>query len=110
MNYKDRVYEKMSAEYDRFIESMKQLSGEEAISNSYEKVFKEDILMCFEESDMSISTKQAKALLAEKNPLDYLYQEWLSSDYSYLDVLRDNISDSLNFLEKQWQKHRSQAR
>lgn len=101
MNYNDRVHEKLSAEYNRFMESMNQLSVKEAMMHSSEKIFKEDIVMCFEEGGMDLSPKQTKALLAEKYPLEHLYQEWLGADYSYLDMLRDCISDGIKSLEKE---------
>lgn len=88
-----KLYEKMKAEFDGFLENLKTLTPEEIISHSYEKVMKEDILACFEGEDDFLSKKQAKAILAVKYPLDDLYQEWLSNDYSHMEMLRDTISD-----------------
>ena len=110
MNLNDRVYEKLSAEYDAFIESVKAMSGEEAIKHAYEKVFKEDIVLCFEGGDMQLSPKQAKALLAEKKPLDYLYNTWLDTDCSYMDMLRDSIDGGIECLEKDFNPRSGDAR
>lgn len=86
-----QLYEKLSQEYSRFIDGLKQLSPEEIIEHSYEKVFKEDILTCFECDDMPYA--KAKALLSLKNPLNDLYEEWLSTDCTHMDMLRDCIND-----------------
>ena len=108
MNYKERIYEKMSAEYKAFIERVKRLPGEEAIEHGYEKVFKEDIISCVE--DMELSPKQARALLTAKEPLNDLYSEWLRSDYSYMDILGDSISDTIKIFETIWRAERNGAR
>ena len=84
-----KLYEKLSAEYDKFYENLKTLPPEEIIRSSYEKVFKEDILMCFECDN--IDYDKAKALYSLDTPLDNLYNEWLGTDCSYMDMLRDVI-------------------
>ena len=101
MNHNNRVYEKLSIEFNRFMDSVKQLPGEEAIKYAYEKVFKENILSCFEKGGMNLSPKQATALLAKKRPLDFLYESWNCSDYySYMGMLKDCISDSISCLQE----------
>ena len=111
MNNNDRVYEVLSAEYNGFIEKLKTLPAAEVIEHSYEKVFKEEIVMMFDCDSIKLSPKQAKALLAEKQPLDHLYREWLDADSSYLDSLKDCLTDSISSLEKDLiKKERSQAR
>jgi len=110
MNYNDRVYEKLSAEYDQFIDSMKQMPFDKLITHAYEKVFKEEILTCFECGSMNLTPKEAKALLAKKEPLDYLYKNWLDTDCSYLDMLRDSIDSGVELLEKQARQKSSYER
>lgn len=68
-----RLYDKMSREYDRFIEQVKTLPPEEILERAYEKISKQDILMCFENDDMEYG--KARALFAFKNPLEELYQQ-----------------------------------
>ncbi len=48
--------------------------------------------MCFE--DIELSSSGAKALFKKKKPLDFVYNEWLSNDFSYMESLRDTIDDS----------------
>ncbi len=86
---KQKLYEKLEQEYYDFIEELKIMPPEQIIAHSYEKVFKEDILMCFEESDLDY--EKTKALCELEKPLDLLYDEWLSTDDSYMEMLRDCI-------------------
>ena len=72
----------MQKEYNEFLDELKQLPPEEIIDKSYEKVLKEDILCLTEIHDLL--QPQAKALYHMKNPLEQLYQEWLSTDCSHM--------------------------
>jgi hypothetical protein len=92
-----KLYEKLYKENCQFIEKLKTFSPEEIIAQSYEKVFKEDILMCFEDEDF-INEKDIEKLLKKENLLNFLYREYLDSDISYMEMLRDNITSSINIL------------
>lgn len=91
MSVFDRLYEKLSAEYEQFIENLKTAPPDKIIQSAYEKVFKEDILMCFEDSD-PFSEQEIVALLALDSPLNALYHNWLDTDVTYMDHLHDTIS------------------
>lgn len=86
---KNRLYNKMKAEYDIFIDQLEGKPPAEIIKSSYEKVFKEDLLLSVE--DKEFTYEEAKALFSLKCPLDALYQEWLDTDVSYMDMLRDIV-------------------
>lgn len=92
-DYKTLLYEKMQAEYDAFIEELKTKPAEEIIERAYEKVFKEEMVCICEFANFE--PKEAKAMYLEKHPLDRMYQNWLKSDVSYMDMLRDSIDDSV---------------
>ncbi len=96
MNKQDQLYSKLNKEFDQFIEKLEKLSPKEIISRSYEKVFKEDIVMCFEEG--FVEEEDVEKLLEKENLLDFLYNEYLDSDVSYMEMLRDNITSSINIL------------
>lgn len=86
-----KVCDKMQAELDEFIAELKTKSSSEIIECAYELIYKEDILQSFDfdiRCNNPLTNEQAKALLSLKNPLDYLYQEWLECDSSVLDTLR----------------------
>lgn len=90
--YNDKLYKKMRAELDRFISDWKSRPSADTVELAYELTFKEDILNSFDFDlvGRTIPVEQAKALLAMKHPLDYLYQEWIEYDDSTLDILRDS--------------------
>lgn len=92
-DYNALLYEKVQAEYDAFIGELKTKPAEEVIEKAYEKVFKEELVCICEFANFD--RKEAKAMYLEKYPLDRMYQDWLKSDASYMDMLRDSVDDSL---------------
>jgi hypothetical protein len=97
LSVQGQLYEKMSEEYRQFLEGLKGLPPDKVIESSYEKVFKEDLLLCCEDENI-FTDEQAKALLECDYPLDYLYHEWLDSDASYMDMLEDCIDQAVELL------------
>ena len=95
MNLYDQLYEKLSTEYELFLDGLKQLPPGKILDAAYEKVFKSDILTCFEED--TFSETQARALLEIDQPLERLYREWMDTDVSYMDMVRDCVD---GFLER----------
>lgn len=85
------LYGKMEQELDEFLWGLKILSPEDIIRHSYEKVMKEDFLMLFGES-ADLPEEVVRGLLEMEEPLDFVYQTWLDSDYGYMDILRDFVS------------------
>lgn len=104
--YNDKLYKKMQAELDKFIADWKLNPSEDTLELAYELTYKEEILNSFDfdwEDRTPIPIEQAKALLAMKYPLDYLYQEWIDYDDSPIDMLRDSnnlaIEKAVNHLK-----------
>ncbi len=104
--YNDKLYKKMQAELDKFIADWKLNPSEDTLELAYELTYKEEILNSFDfdwEDRTPILIEQAKALLAMKYPLDYLYQEWIDYDDSPIDMLRDSnnlaIEKAVNHLK-----------
>lgn len=91
-DYNTLLYEKMQAEYDSFIDELKTKPVDEVLEKAYEKVMKEEMVCICEIAKHD--QKEAKALYLEKYPLDRMYQDWLKSDVSYMDMLRDSVDDS----------------
>lgn len=88
-----KVWQKMQAELDSFISELKTKPPDELIKSAYELIYKQDILQSFDfdvDGNYPLTDEQAKALLSMKNPLGYLYQEWLDYDDSVLDTLRQS--------------------
>ena len=76
------LFEKMSQEYELFINRLITLSPEEIINASYEKVFKEDILAIVSSEDLDLG--YVKALLRENSPLEGCYQSLLKEEVTYM--------------------------
>lgn len=91
--YNEKLRKKMQAELDKFIADWKTKTSADTVELAYELTYKEEIMNSFDfdwEGRTPIPIEQAKALLAMKYPLDYLYQEWIDYDDSSLDMLRDS--------------------
>jgi hypothetical protein len=95
------LYERMLAELSTFRDSLLRLSPSEIISNynPYELVYKEDILMCFEDDELCLSDENVLVLLEKENPLDWLYQSWCDSGISHMDMMREFIHDTVQAQE-----------
>ena len=111
--YNDKLYKKMRAELDRFISDWKMKQSADTVELAYELTYKEEIMNSFEfdwEGRTLVPIEQAKALLAMKYPLDYLYQEWLDYDDSPLDMLRDSnnlaMEKQVEYLKTKTEKDR----
>lgn len=98
-DYNQLLYDKMKSEYDEFISDLSTKSPKEIIDHSYEKVFKEEILIICEAYDRT--PEEARVLYQLKRPLDFMYQEWLHNEYSYMDMVRDTVDDGAKSAVKQ---------
>ncbi len=95
------LFEKMSTEYENYINSVKSYTDSDAVIRSaYEITMKSDILVCFENENI-LSDKECRALLKRKCPLDILYNAWLKSDFSHMNMLRECISDEAKKVVKE---------
>lgn len=95
------LFEKMSTEYEDYINSVKSYTDSDAVIRSaYEITMKSDILVCFENENI-LSDKECRALLKRKCPLDILYNAWLKSDFSHMNMLRECISDEAKKVVKE---------
>lgn len=90
------LYEKLYAEQKEFIESLKNSTPENVIQHAYELVIREDILLSLEENDLD--TRQCKALLREKKPLDKLFLAWEKHEGDHMNEIRDCIENKANEL------------
>lgn len=107
-DYNTLLYDKMKAELDKFIAELKTKSPEQIIELAYELTIKEDLLSIFENTDFS--QEEAKALYSQKYPLDFLYQEWLSNDLTYMDQLRETVDDKIKSTVKETKDKQRESR
>lgn len=100
LDYNDRdsqLYERAKAEYAGLMENLKRKAPQQIIEAAYEIVMKADILCLLESHDMD--KKDVNILLTLEKPLDSIYQEWMKSDCSYMDMLRQAMDDLIDVQE-----------
>lgn len=103
----EMLYGKMRGEYLTFLEELETKEPKEIIACAYEKVFKEDILMCIEENNLPY--EKAKALLRESAPLDSCYRAWIKSDCSYMEDLWETIEHHARETEEKHRKNKERS-
>lgn len=108
VDYNELLYEKVQAEYDAFIEELKRMTPEQVIDRAYEKVTKENMVTIIREENLTPA--EAKALNREKYPLDRLYQEWLDTDVSEMQMLKDSIDDTAKKAVKEMKDKQKESR
>ena len=108
VDYNELLYEKVQAEYDAFIEELKRMTPEQVIDRAYEKVTKENMVTIIQEKELTPS--EAKALYREKYPLDRMYQEWLDTDVSEMQMFKDSIDDTAKDAVKEMKAKQRESR
>lgn len=108
VDYNELLYEKVQAEYDAFIKELKRMTPEQVIDRAYEKVTKENMVTIIQENNLTPA--EAKALSREKYPLDRMYQEWLDTDVSEMQMLKDSIDDTAKKAVKEMKDKQKESR
>ena len=85
------LYEKMTAEQDKFRDWLKSQPPEEVLNHAYEYTIREDIVMAMEEPELTDA--QAQALLESSSPLADVYRYFEKLETGYMDVIRDSIEN-----------------
>lgn len=100
------LFERMTQEYEWFIDKLMASNPEDIIRSAYEKVFKEDILAIVEAGELEPA--YVRALLRENNPLDGCYQKWLNEDVSYMEDLRmcveEHARSLMRYKDKEYER------
>lgn len=104
---KDKLSIKIVNEYNDFIRELYKLSPEEIVDKSYEKVAKEEIVYIVEENDYS--DEKYKLMLNEEDLLDGLYNEWLTSDGNFNELLGYSIERFVNYLVQKSKENRDKG-
>lgn len=108
---REELYDKLSMEYDSFIEQVKQLTPVEIIDRSYEKVMKEEFVSMFYPENTNYDISDIKVLNKSDNPLEELYQGWMDCDGGIHNALESSVEDTIETLKKeQKSKNKSMER
>lgn len=105
---RQELYDKLSNEYDNFIERIKQLTTVEIIDRSYEKVMKEEFVSMFYPENTEYDISDIKALNKSENPLEELYQGWMDYDGGIHNALEGSVEDTIETLKKE-QKNKNKS-
>ena len=89
---REKLYSRMNSELAEFERELLQKSPQQILDRSYEYISKRNIVTEIE-YDRNLSNEQLKAMLKLKAPLETLYDEWLSTDCSDSQTIRDVIYD-----------------
>ena len=87
-----KLYEKMSAEQDRFRDRLLTQPPEKILESAYEYTVREDIVE--EMSVLDLSDEQAAALLKSKTPVADIYEAFKNVDIDQMTVIRGCIEES----------------
>ena len=101
MDIRKKLYEKMQNEYNDFIEEMKNNEPQFIVNNAYQIVIKEELVAMFYPESEQYDIDEIKALNKTKNPLEELYQGWMDSDAGIHSALEDNVSDTIEEIQKE---------
>ena len=91
-----QLYNKMSAEFEKFKEELLNSSPQEVLDRAYEYIIKDDIVLSLEYADLTAS--RADALLKSENSLDDVYDASMDSESSHMNEIRDILDSAADAL------------
>ncbi len=91
-----QLYDKMTAEFEKFKEELLNSSPQEVLDRAYEYIIKDDILISLEYNDLTAS--RADALLKSDNSLNDVYNAWMDSESNHMDEIRDILDSAADGL------------
>lgn len=96
------LYQKMQAEFEYFKDWLLNQPPQEILNHAYEYTTKEDILLTFENFDLS--EKQAKALLSQTMPLDDVFLVYDKTESDLIETLQNCMKSRADAIlsEQQW--------
>ena len=89
---RQKLYDRVSEELEAFKAELLDKSPQDIMENAYAIVIREDIVSEIE-CGGQYSDEQYKALLRLKYPLDTLYNEWMDTDCSQMEMIREVVYD-----------------
>ena len=90
----EALYEKMSAELDKYRDWLLSQPPEEILNHTYEYTVKQDIVMAMEDAgQIGLTDEQTAALLKSKSPLEDVFKDFRNRETDHMDVVRGCIED-----------------
>ena len=104
---REKLYEKITKEFENYVKDLKTKDVDYIIDRTYETAIKEEMIYCFEPNSRYFSDEQIKILNKSSSPLNELYSDWISNDFSIGDESRESINEYLfDVLSKIKEKNR----
>ena len=94
------LYDKMSAEMERYRKELLSMPPDEILKNAYEYAVREDILLTMENYDLD--DERARALLDSETPLSDAFQAVEGENIGYTDMIQRCVWKKANSLL--WEK------
>lgn len=82
-----RLYDTALNELNSYLEDLETKSPQEIISNAYQIICKQDIVMILE--DAEFTPYELEVLTGLNHPLQVLYEGWISTEDRHMEELRD---------------------
>lgn len=90
---------KAGKEYERLVKHLEASDAHTVIMSAYELTVKREFLYLLKAEQirqMELDEKMLQSLASMDAPLAFLYDRWLHSDLSFLEVLRVTLLDSIS--------------
>lgn len=98
MKIREELYSKIKNEYVSFINNLKKCSPEHILNKSYEIVIKEELCILFSPRFEIFNIEQIKSLNKKKAPLQFLYHEWMKTDFGIQSLVNYGVLSILDRL------------
>jgi hypothetical protein len=91
----ERVYDRAKLAYEDYVDEVKTWPPQKIVDEAYKLTMLYDIHISLEPiPESSLTTEQLKGLMSLDNPLWCLYDEWQRRDFSYMDDIKDVITET----------------
>lgn len=90
---KEQLIDRIHAEHAEWLAELKQKPADEIIGKAYEICYREEFISILE--NYNFTDEEIEKLMQLHNILDILYDEWLKTDASVCQMLKDVVTDFL---------------
>ena len=102
------LYDKVKAEYDKFISDMQKEPVGVGIESAYEIVWKDSITQYLENENPNLPKNQYAALMSSQNALNEIYDEWVSNgelrSYDDIETALESTANAISYSLERKQK------
>lgn len=92
---REKLYEKITKEYENYVNDLKTKDVDYIIDRSYETAIKEEMIYCFDPNSRYFSDEEIRILNKSSSPLNDLYKDWINNDLSIGDEIRESVNEYL---------------